>query len=67
MKKIILAGKILSITFLVCLGILSLLMFPFLIGDDDRASSIIGYSYFGLLLLSSLAVYFIIRNDLKSV
>lgn len=66
MKKIFLAGKVLSIALFGILGTLSLVMFPFLIGNEDKETSIIGYSYLGLLLISTSVIYLIIKNEFNS-
>lgn len=66
MKKMFLTGKVLTITVFGILGMLSLIMFPSLIGDKEVETSIIGYSYLGLLLMSISVIYFIIRKELKS-
>ena len=66
MKKIFLVGKVLVITIFGILGMLSLMMFPFLIGDKDAETSIIGYSYLGLLLISISVFYLILKNEFKS-
>ena len=65
MKKIFLAGKILLIAIFGILGTLSLMMFPFLIGNNDTETSIIGYSYLGLLLISISVFYLILKNEFK--
>lgn len=64
-KKIFLAGKVILMTIFGILGMLSLMMFPFLIGDKDAETSIIGYSYLGLLLISISVIYLIIKKELK--
>jgi uncharacterized membrane protein len=65
MKTLFLAGKVLLIATFGILGMLSLMMFPFLIGDEDTQTSIIGYSYLGLLLISISVIYLIVKNELK--
>ena len=42
MKKIIFALKLITIGIMGCLGILSIIMFPALIGSSDSETSIIG-------------------------
>ena len=54
MKKLFFASKLLLIVVLATAGTLSLIMFPFLLGDSDPETAIIGWSYFGLLLFSVL-------------
>jgi hypothetical protein len=66
MKKILYAGKLMAIAILGILGIQSIMMFPFLIGNEDSEASIIGYSYLGILLFSTTSIYFMVRNELKA-
>ena len=65
MRKIYLVGKILAVVVFGILGSLSLMMFPLLIGSVDSETSILGYSYLGILLISISVYYFIISNELK--
>lgn len=65
MKKIFLAGKIILIAIFGILGVQSIIMFPFLIGNEDAQTSLIGYSYLGLLLISISTIYLVVRKELK--
>lgn len=66
MRKEALAGKIVLSSVFGILGTLSILMFPFLIGSDDSKTSIIGYSYLGLLIISIFVIFIILKKELKS-
>lgn len=48
MKKLLLISKIVLIAIFGVLGTLSIMMFPFLIGNEDAQTSIVGYSYYQL-------------------
>ena len=63
MKKIALATKVLLIAIFGILGILSLAMFPFLIGHEHTETSIIGYSYFALFIISVSIIYLIVKKE----
>ena len=67
MKKFFLLAKILLIAIFGILGMLSLMLFPFLIGNKDAEASIIGYSYLGLFLISISVFYLILKNEFKNV
>ena len=64
MKKIYLAGKVIAMAVFGILGMLSLMMFPFLIGSKDAETSIIGYSYLGLLLVSIFVFHLLVKAEL---
>ncbi len=66
MNRIVLFGKIILATTFGVLGTLSILLFPFLISSDDNKTSILGYSYLGLLVISVFIIYLIIKKELKS-
>jgi len=65
MKKVYFAGKLSLIALFGTLGSLSVVMFPFLIGSEDNATSTLGYSYLGLLFFSIAVVYFVTKKDFK--
>ncbi|SFU75863.1 hypothetical protein SAMN05216480_1215 [Pustulibacterium marinum] len=63
MKKKYLAVKSLTIAVFGVLGMFSLLMFPFLVGENDAETSLIGYGYVGLLFTSITVIYLMVRKD----
>ncbi|CAL2056587.1 hypothetical protein [Tenacibaculum sp. 190524A05c] len=65
MKKVYLGVKIISLAVFGILGMLSLLMFPFLIGESDTETSILGFYYLAIFLISFSVLYFIVKNELK--
>ena len=65
MKNIVLISKVFILIVFGILGTLSLFMFPGLIGNPDTETSIIGYSYLGLLLTSFGIFYSILKNEIK--
>jgi hypothetical protein len=68
MKKTLLIGKVILITFFGFLGLLSLLLFPNLIENSNALETkIIGYTYLGLLLTSISVLYFVVKKELKDI
>ncbi|WP_299673408.1 hypothetical protein [uncultured Tenacibaculum sp.] len=65
MKKVYITIKVILLAVFGILGGLSLIMFPLLIGAKDSQTSMIGFTYLALLLISISVIFFTIKKDLN--